>query len=84
MTVARPMPLAPPVTIATLPASRVISISPSDAASSSGFMVLLRRLAGKPSVYHNIPVIPSGAAPFDFAQGRLVAKSRDLFFGISS
>src|SRR5712664_1925914 len=44
ITVARPMPLAPPVTIATLPASRVMSISPSDA------MVLLRRPAGKPSV----------------------------------
>ena len=44
MTVARPMPLAPPVTIATLPASRVISISPSDA------MVVLRGPAGKPSV----------------------------------
>src|ERR1700730_4970235 len=50
MTVARPMPLAPPVTPAPLPASRVISISPSDAPSSSELIVLLRRPAGKPSV----------------------------------
>src|SRR6476619_7329829 len=50
MTVARPMPLAPPVTMATLPVSRVMSISPSDAPSSSELIVLLRRAAGKPSV----------------------------------
>src|ERR1700730_17267787 len=50
MTVARPMPLAPPVTNATLPASRAISISPSAAPSSSELIVLLRRPAGKPSV----------------------------------
>ena len=44
MTVARPMPLAPPVTIATLPTSRFMPILPSDA------MVVLRGAVGKPDV----------------------------------
>ncbi len=61
MTVARPMPLAPPVTMATLPASRChLAISPSDA------MVLLRTPPGKPSVSQNAVALSGGRREMKF------------------